>query len=62
MGQQEQVLENIKDTVQQWVDGKVSKTDFDAFLKCSNQELDALVTEKKRRDDEDWWRYSTTFC
>ena len=60
--QEQQIVEQVRDTIQRWVDGKVSQADFDEFLAQANRDLDALKAEKKRRADEDWFRYSTTFC
>jgi hypothetical protein len=48
-------LENIKDTVQAWLDGKVDAKAFDEFLKTSNAKLDELKAEERRRwEDLNW--------
>jgi acyl carrier protein len=59
---EQQIAEQIKDTVQRWLDGKVDNKTFDDFIKTSNAALDQLAAEKKKKADEAWWRYSTTFC
>jgi hypothetical protein len=56
---QQQTIEAIKDTVQRWVDGKVDKAEFEAFLKTSNADLDKLTAEKER-SEEFWRRYKST--
>ena len=52
----------IKDGVERYLAGKMDAKTFDEFIKTSNTKLDALAAEKKRKADEAWWRYSTTFC
>jgi hypothetical protein len=59
---EQQIAEQVRDTIQRWVDGKIPQAEFDKFLDQANRDLDALSTEKKKKADEQWWRYSTTFC
>ena len=52
---EQQVVEQIRDTAQPWVDGKVSATEFEAFLKSSNAQLDELKAAKAA-EQERWFR------
>ena len=56
----EEVAQAIKAGVEKLLSGEMSKTEYETFLAKSNAELDALAL--KKRQDEDWYRYSLTFC
>jgi hypothetical protein len=57
---EQQIAEQVRDTVQRWLDGKVSATEFEVFLKTSNASLDQIMAEKAAKERRDWedlnWR------
>lgn len=56
----ELIAEQVKVGVEKLLAGQMDKNTFDEFIKTNNAKLDELA--KKKRADEDWFRYSTTFC
>jgi hypothetical protein len=60
MQTEHQVVKDIAAGVAKLLSGTMDKAEFDKFLVESNKRLAELA--KKKRDDEDWFRYSTTFC
>lgn len=57
---QQEVLENIKDTVQRWVEGKVDKKAFDEFLTKADRDLDKIKVEKEK--SAEFWRDYNARC
>ena len=53
-------VEQIRDTLKAWVDGKVDAKTFDKFIKTSNASLDAIIVEKAKEQDR-WFRVSTRY-
>jgi hypothetical protein len=58
--QEQQIAEQIRDTIKDWMDGKVDKVEFDRFLSQANRNLAALKAEKVAKERRDWedlnWR------
>jgi hypothetical protein len=58
--QEQQIVEQVRDTIQRWVDGKVDAKTFEDFLKTSNAKLDEIKAAKGA-ENERWWKVSTRF-
>jgi hypothetical protein len=58
--QEQQFAEQVRDTVQRWVDGKVDAKTSEDFLAKSNATLDTLKAEKVAKERRAWedlnWR------
>ena len=57
--QEQEVVQQIRDTVERWTEGKVDAKTFDAFLSESNKKLDAIKAQKER-SAEFWQKYEAT--
>ena len=55
-----EIGKDIEAGVKKLMAGLMSQAEYDKFIAEFNKKLDELV--KKKRADEDWFRYSTTFC
>jgi hypothetical protein len=58
--QEAQIAEQVRDTIQRWIDGEVDAKTFETFLADSNAKLDDLKAAKAAEDDR-WFRISTSF-